>query len=137
MEDKNKITKDDIREDYPKIINCPLAIGEGWSSIVYYLCSFLQFHTDRNDRPQIKAVQIKEKFGGLRFYTESHYDFAHGAISFAESLSDKTCEYCGSMEDVGKTRGWITTICRSCVEDHDNITLDNWKPLKIFQDGTD
>ena len=56
------------------------------------------------------AVQVKEKFGGLRFYvqaaTNKHYDF----ISFAESMSYRTCEMCGAP---GKTYtdGWHTTLC--------------------------
>jgi len=56
------------------------------------------------------AVQVKEKFGGLRFYvqaaTDKHYDY----ISFAESISYRTCEQCGAP---GKryTDGWHTTLC--------------------------
>ena len=56
------------------------------------------------------AVQVKEKFGGLRFYvqaaTDKHYQF----ISFAEVMSYRTCEECGAP---GKTYtdGWHTTLC--------------------------
>ena len=56
------------------------------------------------------AVQVKEKFGGLRFYvngaTDKHWNF----ISFAESMSYRTCEECGA---VGKTYtdGWHRTLC--------------------------
>jgi hypothetical protein len=56
------------------------------------------------------AVQVKEKFGGLRFYvqaaTDKHYQF----ISFAEVMSYRTCEDCGAP---GKTYtdGWHTTLC--------------------------
>ena len=56
------------------------------------------------------ASQVKEKFGGLRFYvqaaTKEHYNY----ISFAESMSYRTCESCGNP---GKTytNGWHTTLC--------------------------
>lgn len=56
------------------------------------------------------AVQVKEKFGGLRFYvhaaTNKHYNY----ISFAESMSYRTCEECGAP---GKTYtdGWHKTLC--------------------------
>lgn len=56
------------------------------------------------------AVQVKEKFGGLRFYvqaaTSRHYDY----ISFAESMSYRTCEQCGAP---GKryTDGWHKVLC--------------------------
>ena len=56
------------------------------------------------------ATQVKEKFGGLRFYvqaaTKEHYNY----ISFAESMSYHTCEECGAP---GKTYtdGWHMTLC--------------------------
>ena len=58
------------------------------------------------------AVQVKEKFGGLRFYvqaaTEKHYNY----ITFAESMSYRTCEICGAP---GKryTDGWHQTLCEA------------------------
>ena len=56
------------------------------------------------------AVQVKEKFGGLRFYvqaaTKEHYNY----ISFAESMSYRTCESCGA-EGKTYTDGWHRTLC--------------------------
>ena len=37
------------------------------------------------------AVQIKEKFGGLRFYVQAATDKHYNYISFAESMSYRTC----------------------------------------------
>jgi hypothetical protein len=56
------------------------------------------------------AAQVKEKFGGLRFYVNGTTDKHHNYISFAESMSYRTCEECGA---VGKTYtdGWHTTLC--------------------------
>jgi hypothetical protein len=56
------------------------------------------------------AVQVKEKFGTLRFYvsgaTDSHYNY----IEFAELMSSRTCEECGAP---GQTYhiGWHRTLC--------------------------
>lgn len=60
--------------------------------------------------PQIVAVQVKEKFGTLRFYTNAADDYVHGLISMAESMSARTCEECGSP---GETYydGWHVTLC--------------------------
>jgi len=64
------------------------------------------------------AVQVKEKFGTLRFYvqgaSEEHYNY----ISFAESMSGNTCEECGSP---GKRlgRGWVYTACETHAHDDD------------------
>ena len=56
------------------------------------------------------AVQIKEKFGGLRFYTGPATEKHHNYITFAESMSYRTCEVCGAS---GKTytNGWHKTLC--------------------------
>jgi hypothetical protein len=56
------------------------------------------------------AVQVKEKFGGLRFYVQAATDKHYQYISFAESMSYHTCEQCGAP---GKTYtdGWHTTLC--------------------------
>lgn len=62
------------------------------------------------------ASQVKEKFGGLRFYvdgaTEKHYNY----ITFAESMSYSTCEECGAP---GKryTNGWHVTLCEKHAEE--------------------
>ncbi len=56
------------------------------------------------------AVQVKEKFGTLRFYVHGGDSRAHHHIEFAEALSGSTCEQCGAP---GKTRGggWVRTLC--------------------------
>lgn len=56
------------------------------------------------------AVQVKEKFGGLRFYvdraSDKHYDY----INFAENMSHRTCEECGSP-GITYHMGWYRTLC--------------------------
>lgn len=61
-----------------------------------------------------EVCQIKEKFGGLRFYINDGSKEIHDRIEQAESESYKICEECGTREEIGKTRGWITTCCESC-----------------------
>jgi hypothetical protein len=59
---------------------------------------------------QVVAVQIKEKFGTLRFYYNGGDKNISGMVRMAESMSAVTCEECGSP---GKQRsgGWIRTLC--------------------------
>lgn len=56
------------------------------------------------------ATQVKEKYGGLRFYVSGAMDDQYNYISFAESMSYRTCETCGSP---GKlyAYGWYKTLC--------------------------
>lgn len=58
----------------------------------------------------IRVAQIKEKFGGLRFYYDGGDDYISGLVTMAESWAGRTCETCGER---GKQRGggWIRTLC--------------------------
>lgn len=56
------------------------------------------------------ASQVKEKFGGLRFYIDGGDDTHYALINFAESLSYNTCEVCGKSGKANRD-GWITTRC--------------------------
>lgn len=70
--------------------------------------------------PQVEAVQVKEKFGGLRFYINGGDKHIWALVDFAEAMSYRVCEICGKP---GKTRegGWILTLCD---EHHENR---DWK----------
>jgi hypothetical protein len=59
---------------------------------------------------QVVVDQVKEKFGGLRFYYTGGDDLIDGMVRMAESMSEVTCEECGYP---GTTRGggWVRTLC--------------------------
>ena len=123
-------------EKYPKIfkiekINEPLGIwgvecDDGWFELIDTLCNKIQSHIDwraRNvqdvsiiDNLQVVAEQIKEKFGGLRFYVTGGDDATDAFISFAETISLKTCENCGHPGQQKSISGWIHTACDPCFE---------------------
>jgi hypothetical protein len=89
--------------------------GDGWYTLIYELCNQLQFDTDHNGYPQIEVIQVKEKWSTLRFYTNNANDFQHGMISFAEAMSAKICEDCGTNMNVSRNKtGWIATLCPEC-----------------------
>lgn len=103
---------------------------DGWYDLINMLCSQLQFDIDRNGYPQIEAVQVKEKFGTLRFYTtyadndpvedeERKCGRQEGLITFAEMLSSKICCFCGTNQNIGSTKGWITYCCEKCAKERD------------------
>lgn len=56
------------------------------------------------------AAQVKEKFGGLRFYVNSATPEQYAAIEMAESFSTRLCEACGNR---GRSYnlGWVRTMC--------------------------
>jgi hypothetical protein len=94
--------------------------GDGWIQIIDNLSEKI-IEID----PEIEAVQVKEKFGGLRFYIngakKETADEIYTLIHKAESESLKTCEKCGNKENAKlRDDSWIFTLCDKCFEDKQN-----------------
>lgn len=87
---------------------------DGWLKLIDTLIDNINFQIKNNGMPPIFINQIKEKFGGLRFYYDGGDDMTAGMVTLAESLSYQICENCGSMKNIGKTTGWIKTLCKEC-----------------------
>ena len=65
-----------------------LEVSESWYPLVDTLCSQIQSHLVNTPQSGLfYVVQIKEKFGGLRFYTNSHDSYIEGMIRMAEAYS--------------------------------------------------
>lgn len=61
---------------------------------------------------QVVATQVKEKYGGLRFYYTGGDDYIMGLVAMAEMLSQVTCEQCGDRGQL-YTSGWHRTLCET------------------------
>ena len=92
----------------------------GWYNLIDRLCYQIQWHIDHNlsdddeaSQIQVEAIQVKEKYGTLRFYYHGGNRFIDGLVSMAESLSAVTCERCGNPGEPNK-KGWIKTLCEVC-----------------------
>lgn len=57
------------------------------------------------------AIQVKEKFGTLRFYTAGATDVHQAFIDYATILSAYTCEICGHKGKLNKG-GWLSVRCK-------------------------
>ncbi len=119
---------------YPKIFrdrNAPMTetamcwgfdVGDGWYQILNSLCGNIQNYIDWKNRSaeagykewtpvaQVVATQVKEKFGGLRFYYEGGDEHISGMVRMAESWASVTCEECGHPGTM-RNGGWIRTLC--------------------------
>ena len=121
MSEKYEAFVKQMEETFPKMFSNPyggFAVGEGWWPILEKLCDNIQRHIDWKEKqgkdcPQVVVEQIKEKFGGLRFYYQGGDEYIDGLVVMTESIADITCESCGNP---GKRRGggWIHTYCDPC-----------------------
>ena len=74
-----------------------------------------EFRTVPEKVNQVVAVQVKEKFGTLRFYYNGGSSYIHGLVAMAEAMSARTCESCGASATLSKG-GWLKTMCQPCLD---------------------
>lgn len=95
-----------------KVMGPGWGIGRGWLPIVEEL--------DREIAeidPDYRINQIKEKFGGLRFYIELVTDdeeernHIYELVNEAEAKCDVMCEICGEEGKIGGKR-WLKCRCK-------------------------
>lgn len=101
---------------------CFSEVGKGWEKIVRDLVEAIEAVAPG----RVAYAQVKEKFGGLRFYWDPAYDEAGRSrlspeedtriqtlVKEAEARAWKTCEDCG---EPGRRRGegWLVTLCDRC-----------------------
>lgn len=97
--------------------------SDGWFDLIDTLCGSIQRYIDQNSRPnneipQVIVEQVKEKFGGLRFYTRGGDRLTSGMTWMAEEMSYKICEICGQPGS-RRGNGWIYTACDAHAKDED------------------
>ena len=121
---------DNLHDHFTHVERAHLGTGIGWYNLIYTLTNCIDrrlehLNKDGGNRKVIIA-QIKEKFGGLRYYADGDVDEQmDGMIDFAESLSYTICEECGAP---GKLRsgGWIRTLC----DKHEEERQARYKEMK-------
>ena len=108
----------DLIKKYPEMLGkvyWGIECNNGWYKVLDELLGKIQAHTTDNSETPIDVLQIKEKFGGLRFYYSGGDNYIAELVRFAEMECEKTCEICsapGTMRD----DGWAKVRCDSCME---------------------
>jgi hypothetical protein len=88
--------------------------GDGWFNILWGLCVELEplvAELERETGERFSVVQVKEKFGTLRFYVSQHTGAIDERIEAAALEALRTCEVCGRPGSQGDTYG-----CVACEE---------------------
>lgn len=105
-------------------------VGDGWFQILFDLSKKIEEALKEKDRlngglktnatreprtshlKDFRVVQVKEKFGGLRFYVSQNFDDdVRQLIADAERQAGVTCEDCGKPGSLRNKSGWVFTAC--------------------------
>lgn len=123
---------DELEANYPKMYARPyggVCTGPGWWPIITQLSFAINQHMKRiehrrnwciehGEEPpepveQVVVSQIKEKFGGLRFYYDGGDEYIAGLVEMAEVWAENSCEVCGAPGKNSNVRGWLQTLCET------------------------
>jgi hypothetical protein len=95
----------------------PPECSEGWSTLLDDLMTDMERVMEESGEDiTLRVFQIKEKFGGLRFYADvdGSVEIAGALaalVSEAERRSYSICEVCGAEGELRRERSWIRTLC--------------------------
>jgi len=91
-----------------------ITCGDGWFGLLWSLCGDLQELIGRESeeaRDDVRAVQVKEKLGGLRFYMRRATPAMLERIQRAEAQSLHVCDVCGDPGTLIRGVGLWRTRC--------------------------
>lgn len=92
-----------------------ISVPDGWISFVLDLDKKISAVN-----PHYCISQVKEKFGGLRYYIEVPtytsvnkvmYDIIDDLVHLAEQRSLRICQVCGKHGKLRNHNGWYSTLC--------------------------
>ena len=92
-------------------------VGKGWETLVRKV-----YNAKTGLGIPVGIIQVKEKWGGLRIYTEYYVPEIEAVILEVGRQSLEVCEQCGSPAGVVKKGTWYQTRC----DEH----RDDWTPVE-------
>jgi len=120
----NKKNTETLLKDFPKLyrqyylpmtetcMNWGFDCGDGWFDLIYDLSQKLEIAS-----PTTEATQVKQKYGGLRFYNNGTTEDGEKLVRDAEQKSYHTCEECGKKGKLINDLPWIQTLCKEHYEE--------------------
>ena len=113
---------DELVAKYPGLLSnvyCGMSMPPGWFDLVDTLCAWIDARDEY--RGKVAVAQIKEKFGGLRFYidtqdlSEPDEIVLYTAVGAAKRLSFRICQKCGAAGSRCKPdAAWLVTLRALC-----------------------
>ena len=112
--------------------NYQFEVGDGWYGLLYELILKIKFNDQSNGKWVTKVTQLKEKWGGLRFYVTGTSKNNWQLIREAENKSYTICEVSGSTENVGTwDNGWVQTLSKKVALVKYAKLIDEGKQVKF------
>jgi hypothetical protein len=110
---------DKVSEDYDYSYNELWALEKGWAKAFGYelICELRDALIEADYLDKYRITQIKEKYGGLRWYDFGAPEKAFEVIRKYTEKSYETCIYCGEPA-THETYGWINYVCEKCLNEH-------------------
>lgn len=99
--------------------------GDGWYQLIWNLSEEIEDLLTKHNvsLDYFDVFQVKEKYGGLRFYyilvndKEDTATELYKIVDKYEKLSLKICEMCGKEGKLQEgANGWLKVLCRVCEE---------------------
>jgi len=88
------------------------SVGTGWKQLIENLYDAKPKSTH--------VMQVKEKWGGLRFYVSFCPEWYSDLIDYYEYKSYQLCEVCGEKGTLRNDLGWVLTLCDKHYEEVKN-----------------
>lgn len=123
----DKELQDKIFNDFPELysdkdksmlVTCMcwgIETENGWFNIIYNLSKEIEIERLKlceEYRKLVKVVQVKEKYGTLRYYLNHETDEMSFWIREVENKSEITCEICGEFGLNKEISGWYQVLCQ-------------------------
>lgn len=127
------------RHTTPYGLRWGFAVEQGWLSLLQELSKALEAEIEKipeDKQVDYHCLQVKQKFGTMRFYMNAYTQPIRALINEAEKKSMHTCEACGKRGDLVYPpesayfiTGWRQRVCL----DHyrERALLDNWQEMEV------
>ncbi|WP_374427489.1 hypothetical protein [Paracoccus sp. (in: a-proteobacteria)] len=89
--------------------------GSGWYPLIERLSADLAAIIRHDGFNRFHIIQVKEKFGELRFYVRGGNERALTRIAEAMREAETTCEACSAPGLIRTHDGWLSALCDGCL----------------------
>lgn len=106
--------------------------GNGWFPLLDSISTLLTNQCRDQSIASANVIQVKEKFGSLRFYFNGGDAFCEGVVDMAESMSEQLCEICGAPGEINRLNGWLACYCPKHLPSGNQLATHHQNPELLY-----